>query len=345
MIWIRADAGENIGSGHIMRCLSVAAALKKAGEEVRFVTANEDACSLLAGAGADCLVLRSAYNKMEEELQVLEPLLDRYRPDLLLIDSYYITENYFCSVGKYTKVVYMDDIPRFVYPVDGIINYNIYGESMPYSEQASGKVPVLLLGPSYAPLREQFWENEYEVRSEVKHVLITTGGGDRYNLAGKILHEVLGRPQLGGMCFHVVSGMFNPYYDELAKIGAWAPDRVQLYRNLSDMAGLMKDCDVAITAAGSTVYELCAVGVPMLCFSYVDNQELIVEHFKRRQLVAYGGNYLREKEAFAGNVADALTFLAGQEGLRQQYSERQRLLVDGRGAERIAEALRGMIHN
>lgn len=347
MIWIRADAGKNIGSGHVMRCLSIAAGLQKAGQEICFITADEAPRELLEARGIKYLVLHTAYNRMEEELDVLEPLLSEHRPELLLIDSYHVTEAYFRRVGKYAKTVYMDDIPRFAYAVDGVANYNIYGEDMPYRElycreKTVHELPRLFLGPAYAPLREQFRESQYKVRSKAEHVLITTGGSDRYNLAGKILQEVLGREKLQDLHYHVVSGAFNPHLGELEKLAAHYGG-IQIYRNVSDMAGLMKQCDMAITAGGSTMYELSAVGIPTLCFSFVDNQELIVENFYRKKLVAYGGNYLKEQERFAGNVADALTFLAGEEALRRRYSDRQRMLVDGKGAERLAEGLCKMI--
>lgn len=347
MIWIRADANKEIGSGHVMRCLSVAAALKKQGQRVCFLVADEGAVPLLRDRGQDYQILHTAYNDMEQELEQLTRLLGEYKRNLLLVDSYFTTEHYFREVSKVAKVVYMDDVPRFAYPVDGIINYNIYGDCLPYEEMA-GKAALtgaaeakrqrLYLGVAYAPLREQFQGIAYTVRPVVKDVLITTGGSDKYNLAGQILKEILSRQETAGFTYHVVSGAFNPHYDTLRKLSE-AHKNIRLYQNVKDMAALMQQADIAITAGGSTMYELCAVGVPILCFSFVDNQELIVETFARKGLVSYGGNYLKEQETFAGNVAAALTELAASEELRQQYSRKERLLVDGCGAERIAAAL------
>ena len=117
-------------------------------------------------------------------------------------------------------------------------------------------------------------------------------------------------------------------------------DNIHLYQNISDMAGLMKQCDIAIAAGGSTLYELSAVGVPTLCFAFVDNQEQIVDTFYQEGYVVYGGNYRKEKEHFAENLAASLEVLAGNEESRRQFSSKMRSLVDGKGAGRIAEALR-----
>ena len=79
--------------------------------------------------------------------------------------------------------------------------------------------------------------------------------------------------------------------------------------------------------------------MPTLCFAFVENQERIVESFYQKGYVVYGGNYGKEKECFSANVAAALEMLAGSEGIRRKLSEKMRGLVDGRGADRIAEAL------
>lgn len=343
MIWIRADANPEIGSGHIMRCLSIADACRALGERVCFILADDGAAALLEGRGQEYLVLGTAYNHMEEELEPgrgeggLQGLLQTQKPDLLLVDSYFVTERYFALLRKYVKVIYMDDIPRFDYAVDGIVNYNIYGENMEYNSPSISK---RWLGPAYAPLRTQFQRVEYEVRHAAEDVLITTGGSDKYNLAGLLLDKVLSEKQTGKLRYHVVSGALNPHFAILEAL-AEKHDNIRLYRNVTDMAELMKRCDIAITAGGSTMYELSAVGVPLLCFSFVDNQERIVEAFWQRGLAAYGGNYLKEQECFAANVAKALAELAADEERRRQYSRRLRAVVDGEGAGRLALALLG----
>ncbi len=348
MIGIRADANREIGLGHIMRCLSIADALKAVEQEVCFILADDSAAELLKGRGQEYHILNSAYNRMEEELETLQNFLEELEIKLLLIDSYQVTEQYLLRIKNLVKTIYMDDIPKLAYPVDGIINYNIYGEDMPYQKLAlkwagNGKVEQQFwLGPAYAPLRQQFQGIDYKVRSIVENVLITTGGSDKYNLAGSILEAALSADDIAEYArtlhYHVVSGVFNPHFPMLEEMARKYPN-IHLYQNVINMAELMQKCDVAITAGGSTMYELCAVGVPIICFSFVDNQELIVENFYKKHLVAYGGNYLKEKEAFTGNVIRALATLIKSEKSRQEFSRKARQLIDGQGAARIAAAL------
>ena len=338
MIFIRADGGREIGSGHIMRCLSIAGALQRQGQEVLFILANDSAAGLLAERGQKYRILDSDCRRMEKELSVLRPLLEAYTPKLFLADSYFVTEEYLKQVGKYTKTAYIDDLGMFPCPADVVINYNIYGEALPYREKALPQNRAFLLGCSYAPLREEFENAVYAVREKAAHVLITTGGGDKYNLAEQILGSVLSEETCGRLQYHVVSGSFNSHLPSLQAVAAKHPN-VKVYENIRNMAALMAQCDIAVTAGGSTMYELCAVGVPIICFSFVDNQERLVETFAQKGIVCYGGNYLREKEELPKKAAGYVRLLAESKTLREEYSRLERGLVDGRGAERIAKEL------
>lgn len=338
MIWIRADANKEIGSGHIMRCLSIATALKAFGEEVCFLVAEESAAGLLEQRGQLYKILGSVYHDLEQELPLLQKMLPEENPKLLLVDSYFVTKRYLEQLRKHVKVAYIDDVPLFHYPVDMVINYNIYGDSLSYRDSALEEQQTFLLGARYAPLREQFKDVDYVVRPTVEHVMLTTGGSDKFNLAYTILQEALKRDKVRKLQYHVVSGAFNTNYSSLMAL-AQEYENIHVYQNVTDMAGLMKQSDIAITAGGSTMYELSAVGVPILCFAFVDNQEQIVDTFCQRNLVSYGGNYVREGQEFAANVVNALEYLCENADSRREYSEKTRCLADGRGADRIAEAL------
>ena len=181
------------------------------------------------------------------------------------------------------------------------MNYNIFAEGSLYE----GQKARMILGPAYAPLREEFRQVEYSVREQAGRIMITTGGSDKYNLAGKILEKVLRHPEMAKVKYSVVSGVYNVYYEALKEIEKQYAN-VEILSNVKNMSDLMRDSDIAITAGGSTMYELSAVGVPILCFSFVDNQEQIVEGFRRRELVCFGGNYLQQGEEMLEKLAEKL---------------------------------------
>lgn len=338
MIGIRADANREIGTGHVMRCLSIAAALKECGQEVCFVLADKSPAELIKSRGMQYYVLDSDYKDMESELPALKIWLQQEKPQCLLVDSYFVTEKYLQELRKYTRTAYLDDVNAFPYPVDILINYNIYGDMLPYREQAVGIGQQFLLGTSYVPLRQEFRNVEYTVKPEVENVLITTGGSDKYNLAGLLLEVLLQDDRTKRFQYHVVSGAFNTHISYLEKI-AGKHANISIYQNVTDMSELMQKCDVAITAGGSTMYELSAIGLPIICFSFVDNQERIVQTFADKGIVCYGGDYLAEKENLLKAVSEHLSELAESCRSRLEYSRKEKSLVDGQGAMRIACAL------
>ncbi len=337
MIFIRVDANRQIGLGHMMRCLSIAEGLKALGEEVCFVAADDSAAELLKQKGQAYMVLQTDYRQMEEELEALIPLLRQRKPKFLLVDSYFANQAYFAKLSAETKVVYLDDKAAFPCCVDVLINYNIYADMTAY-QRIKDTSKKYLLGLDYVPLRREFQEVAYTVRPKVENILITTGGADQYNLAGQILQKALSEPRIHGVQYHVVSGVFNEHLPMLEELERKHPS-VHIHKNVTEMAALMKQCDVAVSAAGSTLYELCAVGVPIFCFSFVDNQEPMVEGFLKRGLVCYGGHYLEKGEVMLSEIIDGIKALSGKREERLKFSLREREIVDGQGALRLAEAL------
>lgn len=337
MIWIRADGGKEIGTGHVMRCLSIADALRRMGEQVCFLLADSSAVPLLERQNQEYRILNSSYQHPEEELETLIPLLAESQSGVFLADSYYVTDTYLRRIRDHMPVCYMDDRGISGLPVDLLINYNIFADASLYERFDDGKT-LYLLGTEYAPLRREFKEVPYQVREKARRVFLTTGGSDKYNLAGRILEEVLTNKETQNLEYCVVSGAYNEYLSVLLEIEKKYPG-VQVLSNVTDMSELMRTCDIAVTAGGSTMYELSAVGVPIICFSFVDNQEKIVEGFRNRDIVCFGGDYLRQGEGMVRDVAAHIGLLCGSTELRKNYSRRQKALVDGQGAMRIARQL------
>lgn len=378
MVVIRADANSKIGMGHVMRCLSVADALLKRGEEVLFVTADDTPVPLLTKKGIPYCVLHTDYADMEAELPELWEVLRELpqgaeSPDAalaqkntsILVDSYYVTEKYLAALKKRITTIYMDDIYAFSYPVDMLINYNIYGEEMGYEKDAAFADTKLLLGTEYVPLREEFSagagyaQSRKELSAETENVtpaedrlhqtaeqgrtadggiLITTGGSDSFNLAGQLLMEAMKYDALKEKEYHVVSGSLNPHIGELQAL-AQKHENIHIHCNVTNMAELMAESEVALSAGGSTLYELCAMGVPVIAFSFAENQERLVQTFVKRGIAQYGGNYRTDGNKMIQNTIAGLETLLEDKNLRSEYRKKARTLVDGKGAERIAEAL------
>ncbi len=338
MIMFRADADQVIATGHLMRTLTIAEECAERGVPVCFVLSAGESERIFKAlcpewAKYQIRILPGSYRRPEEELPVLKSLLEQEKPQALLIDSYYVTETYLKELKGYTRIFYLDDLRSFDYPVDTVINYDVISrDELPRYQSGYQNAQKQLLGAAYTPLRKQFGGVPYQIREQVAQVLITTGGTDDANITGKILTSVRQATE-NTVEIHVVVGKLNKNKDWLRK-SAERLGRIHLHENVLQMADLMQRCDLALSAAGTTLYELCAVGVPTICFAIADNQLAAAEGFAAAGAVVYERGL-----DFQDDFSEKIKSLADDYPQRCQRSAVMRQLVDGKGAERIVAEL------
>lgn len=339
MVIIRADGNAKIGAGHLMRCLTVAEAMGEIlrnRENICFLCADGQSADLVREHGFRAEVLGTEYHEMEAELPMWEYFLKNAgsAEHTILVDSYFVTDRYLEELKQFGRVCLLDDMQEHAYPAELVINYNAFADREVYQKLYRGVETEILTGSSYVPIRAQFQNKTYQVEESVKHVLITTGGGDQDNIAGTILEELY----CSDYEFHVVTGRYNPH---LEKLKAWERTKngVHIYHDVKDMAELMRKCDVAITAGGTTIYELAAIGVPFLCFSYAENQEALTKYVGEHGIAGFAGAYHKELQVTLKQMKELFWKYCSQYELRKKCSEAERQMIDGRGAERIAREL------
>lgn len=330
MVLFRADANEHIGTGHVMRCLSIAKAFAEHGENVKFITADHDGDRLIQQAGFDSFCLDSDWSLLENELLLLESQIEKHNPSLLLVDSYYVTKRYLRELHRCVRTAYMDDLNADCWDVDYLINYNISGLCSDYTQYNNTKVK-LLLGPRYAPLRSEFHcLPVHAIRSPVTDILVSAGGADPERITEKLMLYVC--PKWPEVKFHFIVGALNP---RIETIRSFEGDNIILHINERHMSELMKKCDIAISAAGSTLYELCAAGVPTVAYSLADNQIIAAEEFEKMGIMLNAGD-CRTSTCFGENKEKLISQLLDNKTLREMLSLEMQKVVDGKGAERIA---------
>lgn len=281
MFYIRADANEVIGTGHIMRCLAVAEEIRSCGIEVTFITADHFPDEIIFSRKFQCICLNSKWDSLDNEINVLSGLICNRKIHSILIDSYFVTYKYLHEICKLAKVIYIDDLGEINYPVDVIVNYNIYAKEINYNKLLYDGNTKFLLGEKYAPLRTEFHNIKTSFRENAQSVLISTGGADNYNIAGKILMNIINVPDFSGIQFYVISGKLNRNVNELLDIEKKYTN-IHICQDVICMSEIMCKCDVAVSACGSTMYELCACGVPVLTFSFADNQLPGINYFEKK---------------------------------------------------------------
>lgn len=332
MIGIRVDVNQEIATGHIKRDIAIALCLRKMGRECVFISADENCLSYLATYNFKSVILESAWDDMESELSKLEIVIKENNIESLLVDSYMVTEGYMQRLSEMTVVTYFDELGNFGYGCQQLINGVL--EPPDYSN-ASGKA---LLGPAYVSLRQEFAEMPpKEIRSNLDKLMITSGGTDNYHFCKKFLDIILEQPQWNNLTIMVVIGEFSKDKELLQRLYG-DNKRVELYINAQNMSELMQRADYVITAGGTTLYEVCAVGTAGSCYSIADNQLEIVQSFHNKGLIFYGGNFRNNPEETLKLLLMQMEQARDVEFRRAQAVKLQQL-VDGMGAWRIAEAL------
>lgn len=340
-IGIRADANDIIATGHIMRCITIARQLISLGCEVIFYTADEYGGKLLAQADMPYVCLHTEWNHMETETEALCEELVKANCQKLLVDSYYVTEKYFQSLTDLCKLIYIDDCFENIYPVDMLINYNVYHTRFPYKETYMGRTK-LLLGTQYVPLREEFGNavcaNSILHNGNGTHVLLSSGGGDPCNALAGIIETVTQDETFKDVIFDVVVGMFNRNAEELKRLANIHPN-ICLHEYVEHMAPLMSGCTAAVSAAGTTLFELCATQTPTVFFASADNQQYDHEFFSNEEIMLYAGDIRETRVQCLHDISSSLKRILRDEALRDKMKRKLYEVTDGRGAYRIAEEI------
>ncbi|MCR4792117.1 MAG: UDP-2,4-diacetamido-2,4,6-trideoxy-beta-L-altropyranose hydrolase [Lachnospiraceae bacterium] len=330
-LFIRADMNSSISMGHMMRCLSVADSAKERGAGCTIITADEQPEGLIRERGHECIVLGSSWDDMEGELAELEKVIEKHGIKKLLIDSYQVSESYLRKVNSLTDVYYLDDLNSFLYPVHAVINYANYATDSFYPVRFPGT--LFYLGCGYAPLREAFKSPvPKKINFEVKNLLVMSGGSDPFGILGKILNVI---PAGRYNDINVICGNYNEREEELRAAYENDPS-VHIYSHVQKIWELYEQADIAISAGGSTLYELSSMGVPTITYSFVDNQIPNVRSFDTDELMPCAG------DVRGGNVpariAELLDRVESYE-YRTAVSRRLQSVVDGKGADRLAALL------
>lgn len=341
MVLIRADGNSIIGAGHIMRCLSIAEAVREAGENVAFAVADETFRKLIENKGFSVYVLGTKYTDMGSERNVILRILRETGAGLCLIDSYFVTDEYLRMINGVSRTAYMDDMMDHAHPVDLLINYNIYAEASRYEavyHNACIQIPELLIGTEFTPLRSEFHEVIINEEPPAKTIFVSSGGTDTEHVERMLLERIRDeKERFREYVFHFVVGGLNQDWEDIQTL-AESLQNVELHRSVNNMKGLICQCSLAVSAAGSTLYELCRCGVPFITYVIADNQLQGADEFMKRGVAVSVGD-VRTMDDPATRILDALESVSKDKKLYRSLLAKSTLLIDGKGAKRIADRL------
>lgn len=349
----RADASSIIGTGHIMRCLVLAEAVRRSGGEATFVCRELPGhlCDMIAARGFHVRCLRAdaagapranawapphgglgtAWQTDAE--QTLEALETERMIDWLVVDHYAIDARWESALRLLCrKLMVIDDLADRSHDCDLLLDQNLVAGMF---DRYANKIPQhceLLVGPKYALLQRQYSELHRVARvrnGAVKRVLIYFGGGDFDNVTGMVLRAVhsLNRPDV---FFDIVIGKDSQHRKAILQQVA-RHSNINLHMDLPSLAPLMAEADLAIGAGGTTSWERCCLGLPAVVITLADNQKALSDELARRGCIMLLGHKNEVSEVTLANVLGAIF----DDGIHPDWSAKCLNLVDGEGVGRV----------
>lgn len=355
-IAIRVDASLQMGTGHLMRCLTLADAARRAGTRIRFVSRAlaPHLAAMLAERGYELAALAAAPARahdgaeagtahahwlgagIADDAAATSAALADAQWDWLVVDHYGLDARWETALrARARRLLVIDDLADRRHDCDVLLDQNAYADA---ATRYTALVPphaTLLLGPAHALLRAEFAQARAALAPRagaVRRLLVFIGGADADNVTAGVL-DVLARVAPPGLAVDVVLGAAHPQRAALEQACALAGWNCHVQSR--DMAGLMARADLAIGAGGSATWERCCLGLPALTLCIAANQRQLVDDAAAAGLIYAPALATGD----AAGLERHLLALLDNPGLRLHLARQGWAAVDGQGAARVAGAL------
>jgi UDP-2,4-diacetamido-2,4,6-trideoxy-beta-L-altropyranose hydrolase len=340
-LYIRTDADSKMGIGHIMRCVALAQAWRDQGGEVTFISSCESGPlkERIQNEGFKLIALEHICpdsSDLKNTLDILKSESAGQR-HWLVLDGYHFTleyQNAICDAGVFLLVA--DDMNHLpFYHADILLNQNIHAPDLDYHCDES---TTILLGTRYVLLRKEFSKYKdfkHKIPELAKNILVTLGGADPDNVTLKVIKalKLLNKPDIA---VRIVIGPTNPHQELLRKTIASVHFEAELLVNPTNMPELMEWADLAISAGGSTCWELAFMGVPIMALILADNQKAVAEGITKEGVAVNLGLY----KIFDQKIAsEEINGLIQSKDRRLNMIQKGQTLISGSGRDRLCERL------
>lgn len=334
LAFLRADASNALGGGHIFRCLTLADALADNGWRCTFVCkpGTREVVPVLGRSRHDIVDVHGP-----DESGFLQTL----RPgdaDLLVVDHYGLDARLEAACRPWVRrILVIDDGPGRDHDCDILLDQNLGADPSAYHGHVPGRCH-LLLGPSFALLRPQFSKARdgalarHLTKRPVQRLLISLGATDPARLASRVVAATAGLP----LEIDVVLGSASAQKSVIGELASRLGLSVRVHVDVTDMAALMSAADLAVGAGGSTSWERCCLGLPSLIVVLAENQRDIAAALDR----AGAALDLGQAETLTNEKLTAALQMLYQENARRfAMAEQAAAICDGDGTRRVMEVL------
>lgn len=324
-LFIRTEASPQIGMGHFMRCFAIAEAARGRGIEVTYLLneMGEAVTARLAQISARGIAIDGALGGAADFMAM--GALGLTRDDWLLIDSYAATEDYIALQKNAARVAVIDDLNALDrFDCDLLINPAQSARTIDYERKTRARQ---LLGPDYALIRREFLNSSVRGGTDGA-ITIMFGGSDPAQLSGRCAEAI--HAALPGVEIRLVAGPANIHTARLAEL-AERLEGLRLFISPERVATVLAGSALVITAAGGSIGEVAAIGLPALVLVVYDNQAAVLK--------ACPFPVVDARKGLPDDLGARVAELMNDPDRRSEIAQKAHAVVDGLGPERIVEAM------
>lgn len=349
----RVDASLHIGTGHVMRCLTLANALKLQGWECEFICRAHSG-NLIGYVQERGFLVRAlpvgGDHSTDDWLGVTwqtdaeqsSAVMGETPADWLIVDHYVIDRRWENAMQRHCKnLMVIDDLADRKHECDLLLDQNLGRAAADYAGLVNSSCD-LLIGPKFALLRPEFAALRDQsllrrAKPALKTILITMGGVDKDNATGDILEALKDAILPGDLNIVVVMGPTAPWLKAVKEQAKTMPWPTEILVNVKNMAQLMAQSDLAIGAAGSTSWERCCLGLPSLMLVLADNQYGIAQALRHVNAAYLIGE--PSDTCFMAKLTCEMHKICASLSSLMEMSVAAAKVTDGKGAQLVIEKL------
>ena len=331
-----------IGLGHLQRCLSLAVVLNTHHIDSLFlVNQSSNSFERIASRGFTSNALVATESWMADDAAETLEFASQQRCNAIVVDSHDVGIDYLTSLQERgCLIIVRDDLAENSFPCQMLFNGNADALRLPYKLYSDDT--KFLLGPEYIVLPPEFDGLADPARptvDTVKTALVTLGGTDGYNLMPRLINLMDELP--GNFSITAVVGPFFSNIKAVQNAAETARRRVRLVQAPKSLHELMSEADLAVSAAGQTLYELAYMGCPTVALSVASNQRGQLEALAEAGVVSTAGD--AEEDNLLESVGGALLPLLSNAQSRAAMTTAAQAMVDGNGGKRVASEISAQI--
>jgi UDP-2,4-diacetamido-2,4,6-trideoxy-beta-L-altropyranose hydrolase len=369
VIAFRADASLQIGTGHVMRCLTLADALREQGARCSFVGRPHKGhlLELIAQRGYQALALPELQEGARHDLSgtvhshwlgtdwatdakdtqhAISKMMGGEPLDWLVMDHYALDERWEEALRPQAKrIMVIDDLADRPHACDLLLDQNLGRKSEHYSDLLEGKAKTLI-GPQYALLRPEFASlrkqslARRQSEPELCRLLITMGGVDKHDATGNVLAALQGSSLPADVRVTVVMGPHAPSLLQVQAQATQMPWHTEVFVGVDNMAELMAKSDLAIGAVGGTAWERCSLGLPSVVLVLAKNQLPGAVALQKA-----GAAVVMETQQQIMSFIEPMQKVAFAKDVLAKMSMASAAVTDGEGCQRVAKYLLESAHD